>query len=67
MVFTLIKLSNNPIIKFILFISNKDDYCAVQPPSTSMLDPVIKEDASDARNTNGPIRSLISLVSLVVS
>ena len=44
---------NKIIIKFILFISNKDDYCAVQPPSTNMLDPVIKDDASDARNTNG--------------
>ena len=60
MTFTLIVLFNKIIIKFILFISNKDDYCAVQPPSTNMLDPVIKDDASDARNTKGPIRSLIS-------
>ena len=54
MTFTLIVLFNKIIIKFILFISNKDDYCAVQPPSTNMLDPVIKDDASDARNTKVP-------------
>ena len=33
------------------------DQSAVQPPSTTMADPVIKEDASEARNTTAPINS----------
>ena len=32
-------------------------YSAVQPPSTTRLEPVIKADASEARNTTAPITS----------
>ena len=35
-------------------------HLAVQPPSTSILEPVIKEEASEAKNTNGPIKSVTS-------
>ena len=35
-------------------------YLAVQPPSTNILEPVIKDEASEAKKTNGPIRSFTS-------
>src|SRR5262249_60627594 len=39
--------------------AGKDDYSAVQPPSTTSAEPVIRRDASLARNTIAPVSSSI--------
>jgi len=48
------KLRNHPIIVCPYCF----DYFAVYPPSTGMFAPVIYKDASDARKTTIPIRSV---------
>src|SRR6185312_7413033 len=36
---------------------DQEDHSAVQPPSSTSAEPVISDDASDARNTMAPVRS----------